>query len=249
MCRAIKSDPQTRGVAVVMLTARDHEIDRVVGFELGADDYVTKPFSVRELLLRIRAVLRRTGGTAPNTNGVVEFGRLKIDRGAHRTWVAGKEIELTTLELRLLLTLYDRRNRVQPRAVVPETRAGILPVRRAHVVPRALLRERARTQRLARGCAEAIGVAPVHAGDWQVTGQGGSVRARIVDLARTQTRAPLLLFRRVAALVPIAIAGLGGGRSAEALAFSARRRRRCPERLRYQGSRAARRRIGARTRS
>jgi two-component system phosphate regulon response regulator PhoB len=115
VCRAIKSDPQTRGVAVVMLTARDHEIDRVVGFELGADDYVTKPFSVRELLLRIRAVLRRTGGTAPNTNGVVEFGRLKIDRGAHRTWVAGKEIELTTLELRLLLTLYDRRNRVQPR--------------------------------------------------------------------------------------------------------------------------------------
>lgn len=115
VCRAIKSDPRTHGIAIVMLTARDHEIDRVVGFELGADDYVTKPFSVRELLLRIRAVLRRTEGLSSDTNGVIEFGTLKIDRGAHRAWVSGEEIELTAIELRLLLTLYDRRNRVQSR--------------------------------------------------------------------------------------------------------------------------------------
>ncbi len=96
-----------------MLTARGEEIDRVVGFELGADDYITKPFSVRELVLRVRAVLRRkvpTSSDAPT----IEFGNLRIDRAAHRVWVDGSEVELTALEFKLLVTLYDRRN---PRAV------------------------------------------------------------------------------------------------------------------------------------
>jgi two-component system phosphate regulon response regulator PhoB len=114
VCRAIKDDPSTRTTPVVMLTARAEEIDRVVGFEIGADDYVTKPFSVRELVLRIRAVLRRSETRGGEAN-LVEFGALRIDRDAHRVWVDGDEIELTALEFKLLVTLYDRRNRVQSR--------------------------------------------------------------------------------------------------------------------------------------
>lgn len=114
ICRAIKIHPSTRATPVVMLTARGEEIDRVVGFELGADDYVTKPFSVRELVLRIRAVLRRSE-TRPIEANLVEFGTLRIDRDAHRVWVDEAEIELTALEFKLLVTLYDRRNRVQSR--------------------------------------------------------------------------------------------------------------------------------------
>ena len=91
------------------------EIDRVVGFELGADDYVVKPFSVRELLLRVNAVLRRKDATVTD---FVEFGELRIDPAAHRAWVAGVEVALTTLEFKLLLTLYERKNRVQTRSVL-----------------------------------------------------------------------------------------------------------------------------------
>ncbi len=115
VCRTLKQDAQTKDAQIIMLTAKGEEIDRVVGFELGADDYVTKPFSVRELLLRIQAVLRRVTGEL-ETPTVVTFGELKIDRDAHRVWVAGQEVELTALELKLLLTLLDRKNRVQSRA-------------------------------------------------------------------------------------------------------------------------------------
>jgi two-component system phosphate regulon response regulator PhoB len=113
LCKTLRQDAATRGVRVVMLTAKGEEIDRVIGFELGADDYIVKPFSVRELLLRVQAVLRRvsTGETGETT----QFGVLRVDRGAHRVWVAGQEVELTALEFKLLLTLHDRRNRVQTR--------------------------------------------------------------------------------------------------------------------------------------
>ena len=108
-----------------MLTARGEEIDRVVGFELGADDYVTKPFSVRELLLRIQAIMRR-GRTEPkDVEATVEFGKLKIDRDAHRVWVDSLEIELTALEFKLLVTLYDRKNRVQTRSTLLDDVWGI----------------------------------------------------------------------------------------------------------------------------
>ncbi len=117
VCRSIKDDPATRTVPIVMLTARGEEIDRVVGFELGADDYVTKPFSVRELVLRVRAVLRR-GESRPAEGNVLEFGCLRCDRDAHRVWVTGEEVELTALEFKLLITLYDRRNRVQARSAL-----------------------------------------------------------------------------------------------------------------------------------
>ena len=117
VCRTLKSDPGTRDVPVVMVTAKGEEIDRVVGFELGADDYVVKPYSVRELILRLQAILRRRVG--PNEgSGPTSFGRLRIDRDGHRVWVEGSEVTLTALELRLLCTLYDRRGRVQSRAVL-----------------------------------------------------------------------------------------------------------------------------------
>ena len=117
VCRAIKDDVSMRATPVIMVTAKGEEIDRVVGFELGADDYVTKPFSVRELVLRIRATLRRNEGKPPESS-VVDFGTLRIDRDAHRIWVLEEEIELTALEFKLLVTLYDRRNRVQSRGAL-----------------------------------------------------------------------------------------------------------------------------------
>jgi two-component system phosphate regulon response regulator PhoB len=117
ICKALKSDPATKATQVVMLTAKGEEIDRVVGFELGADDYVVKPFSVRELLLRIQAILRRSA-TEQEIATTTTFGRLRIDRGAHRVWTDDAELELTALEFKLLVTLYDRRNRVQTRAAL-----------------------------------------------------------------------------------------------------------------------------------
>jgi len=118
ICRKLKSEPGTREVPIVMVTAKGDEVDRVVGFELGADDYVVKPYSLRELLLRVDAVLRRTsppsaGGAG--RGGVMVFGKLRVDRDAHRVWVEDQEVTLTALELRLLSTLLERRGRVQSR--------------------------------------------------------------------------------------------------------------------------------------
>lgn len=119
VCKTLKSDPRTKETAVIILTAKGEEIDRVVGFELGADDYVVKPFSVRELLLRIDAILRRgKKETLAPTSAPILFGRLKLDRDAHRAWIDAAEIELTPLEFKLLVTLYDRKNRVQTRSAL-----------------------------------------------------------------------------------------------------------------------------------
>jgi two-component system phosphate regulon response regulator PhoB len=115
VCRTVKSDPRTRHVPVVMLTAKGDEIDKVVGFELGADDYVTKPFSVRELVLRLKAVLRRAG-TRP-TGGPPEgrVGPIRVDAAEHRVFVGGEEVTLTALEFKLLVTFMSRVGRVQSR--------------------------------------------------------------------------------------------------------------------------------------
>lgn len=127
VCRVLKKSPLTEHVPVLMLTAKGEEIDRVVGFELGAEDYVVKPFSVRELVLRVQALLKRAergstaaapGGSKAEEGRAIKFGRLRIDPDAHRTWVDEREIELTPIEFKLLLTLYDRRNRVQTREVL-----------------------------------------------------------------------------------------------------------------------------------
>ena len=118
ICRRLRDQERTRDIPVVMCTAKGEEIDRVVGFEVGADDYVVKPFSVRELILRIRALLRRVDATRGKTEGepsMIRFGRLKIDRDAHRAWVDENEIALTALEFRLLHAFMSRRGRVQTR--------------------------------------------------------------------------------------------------------------------------------------
>jgi two-component system phosphate regulon response regulator PhoB len=111
IARQLKGDRRTAHIPIIFLTAKGEEIDRVVGMELGADDYVVKPFSVRELMLRVKAVLRRNDTESESTERV-EFGRLVVDRAAHRAWVDTVEIGFTALELRLLLMLYDCRGRV-----------------------------------------------------------------------------------------------------------------------------------------
>lgn len=126
VCRVLKGDPGTRDVPIVMLTARGEEIDRVVGLELGAEDYVVKPFSVRELLLRIQAVMRRGRAPAkPPRETAVEFGVLKLDEEAHRVWMCGEELELTLVEFKLLVTLFHRRDRVQTRASLLDAVWGV----------------------------------------------------------------------------------------------------------------------------
>ena len=115
VCRQIKADPRTRHLPVVMLTAKGEEVDRVVGFELGADDYVTKPFSVRELMLRIKAVLRRASPGRPAERPPESVGPIRVDVDAHRTYVDGAEIQLTPLEFKLLTTMMARLGRVQSR--------------------------------------------------------------------------------------------------------------------------------------
>jgi two-component system phosphate regulon response regulator PhoB len=124
VCRTLKQDPTTRDAQVLILTAKGEEIDRVVGFELGADDYVVKPFSVRELVLRIQAILRRASSEA-EPQPTIEFGELKVDREAHRVWVLAREIDLTALEFKLLVTLHDRKNRVQTRDTLLQDVWGI----------------------------------------------------------------------------------------------------------------------------
>jgi two-component system, OmpR family, phosphate regulon response regulator PhoB len=124
LCRELRADASTRAIPIMMLTARGEEIDRVVGFELGADDYVTKPFSMRELLLRVGAVLRRSAAPVEEP-AQVRFGRLRIDKPAHRVWVDEQEVELTSLEFRLLVMLHDRKNRVQTRESLLEEVWGL----------------------------------------------------------------------------------------------------------------------------
>jgi two-component system, OmpR family, phosphate regulon response regulator PhoB len=114
VCRQLKASPRTRHVPVLMLTARAQEIDRVVGFEVGADDFVPKPFSVRELVLRIRAILRR-GATSPGDELHDTVGPIRVDPAAHRAFVGDEEVPLTALEFKLLLTFMSRIGRVQTR--------------------------------------------------------------------------------------------------------------------------------------
>ncbi len=117
----IRAADATRGVGVLMLTARREEPDRIRGLALGADDYLTKPFSPQELVLRVGAILRRVNASAATTVDLVEIGPIQIDRAAHRVLVDGNEVELTPTEFRLLLTLAERRGRVQARAHQLET--------------------------------------------------------------------------------------------------------------------------------
>ena len=115
LCREIKSDKEKVSTPIIILTAKDDEVDKVVGFELGADDYVTKPFSVRELILRIKAVLKRGERKQENLEVQRQFGELLIDVDSHEVFVNDQSITLTALEFKLLRQLVDRRGRVQSR--------------------------------------------------------------------------------------------------------------------------------------
>jgi DNA-binding response OmpR family regulator len=114
VCKLLRHDPATATIPIIMLTAKAAEIDRVLGLELGADDYVTKPFSPRELVLRVKSLLRR--GQAPEEKkDLIRVGDLHVDIPRHQVTVKGKPIELTATEFKLLTVLAQRRGRVQSR--------------------------------------------------------------------------------------------------------------------------------------
>ncbi|MSU40175.1 MAG: response regulator transcription factor [Pedosphaera sp.] len=117
VCKTLRADPGTAGIPVLLLTAKAAEIDRVLGLELGADDYVTKPFSPRELVLRIKGLLRRNKG-AETATGQLRVGALCVDVPRHEVTVRGKPVELTATEFKLLTLLAERRGRVQTREVL-----------------------------------------------------------------------------------------------------------------------------------
>jgi two-component system phosphate regulon response regulator PhoB len=114
VCRDLRNDPALADIPVIMVTAKTEEVDRVVGFELGADDYVTKPFSPRELVLRVRAVLRR-GRSPASSKSHMSHGPLELDTERHRCWVDGREVSLTAKEFGLLAALMARPGRVLTR--------------------------------------------------------------------------------------------------------------------------------------
>ena len=114
ICRRIRRDPALAELPIVLVTALGDEVDRVVGFEVGADDYVVKPFSVRELVLRVRALSRRIRAPKPTGDQLV-FGALTVEAAAHRAWVGGQEVELTPMEFRLLLLFLQQRGRALTR--------------------------------------------------------------------------------------------------------------------------------------
>lgn len=114
VCKILRRDPATASIPIIMLTAKAAELDRVLGLELGADDYVTKPFSPRELVLRIKALLRRGHGVEEKSDQI-HFGALSVDVPRHLVTVSGKRIELTATEFDLITVLAQRRGRVQSR--------------------------------------------------------------------------------------------------------------------------------------
>jgi two-component system phosphate regulon response regulator PhoB len=117
----LRSREETKDVGVILLTARREEADRIRGLSLGADDYLTKPFSPQELILRVAAVLRRLQAPAVAAGAAITAGPLSIDRAAHRVMLNGTELSLTVTEYKLLLTLVERRGRVQTRPQLLET--------------------------------------------------------------------------------------------------------------------------------
>lgn len=119
--RELRQRPETRDVGVILLTARREEADRVRGLSLGADDYLTKPFSPQELTLRVAAILRRLAAPAVAAGSSLVEGPLTLDTSAHRVTLHGQEVPLTATEYKLLRTLLERRGRVQTRPQLLET--------------------------------------------------------------------------------------------------------------------------------
>ncbi|MFM1767758.1 MAG: hypothetical protein RJA22_287 [Verrucomicrobiota bacterium] len=118
VCKILRRDTRTAGIPILMLTAKAAEVDRVLGLELGADDYVTKPFSPRELVLRVKNLLRAKGaavGAGPEKADQIVWKEISLDVPRHEVKVKGKPIDLTSTEFKLLTVLLQRRGRVQSR--------------------------------------------------------------------------------------------------------------------------------------
>jgi two-component system phosphate regulon response regulator PhoB len=114
VCKILRRDQRTSGIPIIMLTAKAAEVDRVLGLELGADDYVTKPFSPRELVLRVKRLLRGNDVPAEKSDRI-EYKEICVDIPRHQATVKGKSIDLTATEFKLLTVLAQRRGRVQSR--------------------------------------------------------------------------------------------------------------------------------------
>ena len=126
VCKALKHDDATAEIPIVLLTAKTAEIDRILAFELGADDYVTKPFSPRELVLRVKAILRRRMESVASTDErSLQAGRINLDLERHNVVVEGAQVELTAIEFKLLTALMERRGRVQSREALLSTVWGM----------------------------------------------------------------------------------------------------------------------------
>ncbi|MGB8356929.1 MAG: response regulator [Chthoniobacteraceae bacterium] len=117
VCKTLKSDPATSQIPIIMLTAKAEEVDRIVGLELGADDYITKPFSPRELVLRVKSVVRRVSGQNEKPD-LIKIGDVEVDRLKFDVRIKGESLEMTPTEYKLLLILMERRGRVQSREVL-----------------------------------------------------------------------------------------------------------------------------------
>ena len=114
MCKHIKSEQQLKMISIIMLTAKSEEVDRILGFELGADDYVTKPFSVRELILRVKVLLKKNSEMIDDS-ALITFGSISLNLDAHQVMIENNEINLTALEFKLLNHLIQRKGRAQTR--------------------------------------------------------------------------------------------------------------------------------------
>ncbi len=115
VCKELKQNPNTSFIPVLILTAKSEEIDRVLGFELGADDYVVKPFSTRELILRVKSIIKRFKKTDFSDEQVLSYRNLTLDSLKHKIMIDNKTIELTPMEFKLLSVLIKRQDRVQSR--------------------------------------------------------------------------------------------------------------------------------------
>ena len=111
LCRILRSDPKTETLPIIMLTAKGEEVDKILGLEMGADDYITKPFSPRELVARVKAVLRRSL-EKPSAEKVLKIGELVIDRERYALTIKGKPVKLSATEFKLLLFLAERKGKV-----------------------------------------------------------------------------------------------------------------------------------------
>ncbi len=117
VCRALRAKKETRKVPIIFLTARGEEVDRVLGLEFGADDYITKPFNTRELVLRIKNILKRVYGSG-DADEVFRFGCLTVDFGTHSVKVGEKKVDLTVTEFKILSLLVESPGKIKPREVL-----------------------------------------------------------------------------------------------------------------------------------